>query len=116
MKEKLDLFNRKFGEAWTACALCMVQGDLSVFTLKHAYIASKTGLIAGLLIILTSYVQKLDNKWMLAWMTGVMTTIADFIIHPTHFGDRWVEAVCTGIGALILSIILSGVLKDGKTN
>jgi len=44
-----------------------------------------------------------------------MTTIADFITHPTHFGDRWVEAVVTGAGALVLSIVLSGVLiKDNK--
>ena len=109
--KRLDLFLRKFSEAWTSCALCMVQGDLSVFTIKHALIAGKTGLIAGLLVVLTSYVQRLDNKWLLAWMTGVMTSIADFIIHPTHFGDRWVEAVVTGIGAGILSIILSGVLR-----
>ena len=114
MKQKLDLFLRKFSEAWTSCALCMVQGDLSVFTIKHALTAGKTGLIAGLLVVLTSYFQKLDNKWLLAWMTGVMTTIADFISHPTHFGEHYTEAVVTGIGAGILSIILSGVLRDGK--
>ena len=56
MKEKLDLFLRKFSEAWTACALCMVQGNLAVFTINHALIAAKTGLIAGLLVVLTSYV------------------------------------------------------------
>lgn len=109
--KRLDLFLRKFSEAWTACALCMVQGNLAVFTINHALTAAKTGLIAGLLVVLTSYFQRLDNKWLLAWMTGTMTTIADFVIHPTHFGDRWLEAVCTGIGAGILSIILSGVLR-----
>ena len=116
MKQKLDLFLRKFSEAWTACAICMVQGNLAVFTVNHALTAAKTGLIAGLLVVFTSYFQKLDNKWLLAWMTGLMTTIADFVIHPTHFGEHYTEAVVTGIGAGILSIIMSGVLRDGKTN
>jgi len=69
MKERLELFLRKFSEAWIACSLAMVRGDLSVFTVKHALIAAETGLIAGILIIFTSFFQKLNNKWLLAWMT-----------------------------------------------
>jgi len=102
---------QKFGEAWTACALAMVQGDLTIFTLKHAITAGKTGLAAATAVIVTRYLAKIDNQWMIAWLTGVMTMCADIIVHPTHFGEHWHEAAVTGAGAAFLALILSGVLN-----
>lgn len=85
---------------------CMVQGDLTVLSLGHALTASKTGALAGLAYVLTSYFTKVDNKWFAIWLTGVLTMVADIVAHPTHFGDNWVEAACTGLGAAILCGIL----------
>ena len=62
-REKLRLLAEKFSEAWTACMLCMVQGDLTILTLNHAYTASKTGLVAGIAIVLASYWKKINNKY-----------------------------------------------------
>ena len=106
-KDKLKLLAEKFSEAWTACMLCMVQGDLTVLTLNHAYTASKTGIIAGIAIVLASYWNKVNNKYGLIWLTGVLTTFADLIIHPTHFGPAWAEAVVTGFAAAFLAWVLS---------
>ena len=33
----------KFSQAWTACMLMMVQGDVTALSLYHAKVAAKTG-------------------------------------------------------------------------
>ena len=101
---------QKFMETWTACALAMVQGDLTVFTVKHAVTAGKTGLAAATAIVVTKYLAKIDNRFMVAWLTGVMTMCADIVVHPTHFGAHWHEAAITGVGAAFLALMLSGAL------
>lgn len=104
--QKLQLGGQKFMEAWTACAIMMVQGNFLVFTTGHAITAAKTGSTAALLVVLSSYCIQLDNRYILAWITGIMTGLADILIHPTHFGPNWMEAAVTGLGALMLSGIL----------
>lgn len=80
--------------------LCMVQGDLTVLTLSHALTASKTGLLTGLAFWITSLLDEGSvSVWKAAWLTGFLTMSADVVVHPTHFGDQWVEAFCTGLGA-----------------
>lgn len=108
MRERLLRAWRTFTEAWTACVLCMVQGDLTVISLNHAIVAAKTGTLAGLgmLIVCLTFKGK-PNILVVAWVTGVLTTIADLITHPTHFGYWWTEGVVTGIGAGLLALILN---------
>ena len=96
----------KFLQAWSACMLCMVQGDLTVLTLNHAFTASKTGLLTGIAYWITT---KIDgdqgSSWMGAWLTGLLTMISDIVTHPTHFGTNWMEAFCTGLGAFGICFI-----------
>ena len=106
--EKFKLFTRKFSEAWTACMLVMVQGDLSVLSMNHTIVASKTGLFTGLAIVLTSYFKKIDNKYMIAWLTGLFTTLSDYLAHPSMIKG---ESIITGIGAGLLALILSFILE-----
>jgi len=103
---RIKLWTEKFLEAWTACALVMVQGDLTVFSLSHAVIAAKTGTLTGIAFVLTSFITRINNKWGNAAVTGILTAMADIVIHPTHFGLWWTEAVVTGVGAGILALIL----------
>lgn len=93
--------------------LCMVQGDLTVISINHALTATKTGTLAGLAFVLTAYFATVDNKWFAVWLTGILTMLADIISHPTHFGDNWVEAAVTGLGAAILCIIYERKTKCG---
>jgi len=103
---KLKLWATKFGEAWTACMMVMVQGDVTVLTINHAITASKTGALAGLGFVAAVHICKNKNKWVGVWMTGMATMLADLIVHPTHFGPSWTEALVTGIGAAALCYLL----------
>lgn len=107
----IRLWFEKFGQAWTACMLCMVQGDLTVLSLSHAMTAAKTGSLAGLAFVFTAYFTVINSKWFAAWLTGILTMVADIVVHPTHFGANWMEAACTGLGAAILCTIY-----ERKTN
>ena len=103
MKQYSKVFAEKFSQAWSACMLCMVQGDLAALTLNHALTASKTGILTGCAFILTSLGDgQPKGTWYPAWVTGVLTMVSDIVVHPTHFGDHWVEAACTGAAAAFL--------------
>lgn len=110
--QRVKLWLQKFGEAWTACLLCMVQGDLSVITLSHAVTAAKTGLGASTAIVVASLVGK---AWMdgyrLVWLTGLFTALVDIMVHPTHFGHEWAEAVLTGVVAMALAFIFQKLFR-----
>lgn len=102
----LSIFREKFLQAFSACMLCMVQGDLTVLTLNHAFTASKTGLLTGIAYWITTKIDgKQGSAWKGAWLTGLLTMVADIVIHPTHFGDNWMEAFCTGLVAAGICLI-----------
>jgi hypothetical protein len=113
---KIKILGEKFGESWTACALIMVQGDLAVFSMKHAIIASKVGIITGIAFMGTSFFAHINNRWGNAAMTGILTALADLVIHPTNFGPNWAEAAVTGLGASILALVFITILKKTKQN
>jgi len=94
----------KFAQTWIACAMAMVQGDLSVFTVKHALIAAKTGILSALVILSIALIFGRVNRWVMVWALGAATMVADLIIHPTHFGPIWMEALVTSIGAMLLAV------------
>ena len=98
---KLKILVERFGQAWSACMLVMVQGDVSVLTFNHAIVASKTGLLTGLAMVAAS-LYKDGNQWLGIYLTGLFTVIADFVVHPQHFP---LEAVVTGLGAMALATV-----------
>lgn len=107
LKQKAYLFMLRFREAWIACLTCMVKGDFSTLTISHALTAAKTGSIAGVAFVLLSFVKNLkDNKWAIVWSVSVLTMVADYIVHPTHFGTELTEALTTGICAGIIAYFM----------
>ena len=103
MKQYYQAFAEKFGQSWSACMLCMVQGDLSVVNMGHAITASKTGALTGIVYCISLLVDDFPKgRWFPVWLTGVLTMCADIVVHPTHFGNQWVEAACTGAAAAFL--------------
>ena len=102
IKESLKAFR----ESWIACMLAMVQGDLTVITLKHAMVAAKLGIVSALSVALCTFLKKNPSQWMIAWVIGVMTILGDWLIHPANFQG---EALVTGAGAFALSILFSKV-------
>lgn len=110
---KVKLWIEKFSEAWAACMICMVQGDVTVLTISHAVTASKTGVLAGIGCVIASFISSKPRKTTDALLTGAVTMVADIAIHPTHFGPQLAEAALTGIVAACLCYLISvkGVKK-----
>ena len=102
IKNKCLLFINKFSIAWIACMISMVRGDLSVLNLKHCIVASKTGTLTGIIVVLMSLVP-LQFKYKLPMFMFVGCFIGDLIIHDTHYGYWWTEALITAAIASLLS-------------
>ena len=111
MKERLALWRNRFSQAWAACLTCMVVGDFSVVSIKHAVIAAKTGSIAATIAVLctfTALTAKLHkSEYGQAWILGMATAFADILIHGTHYGAAYYEAAVTGGAAALLALILA---------
>ena len=105
-QEALKHCPEKFSEAWLSCLLTMVQGDIAALTLKHGLVAAKTGSIMATSYFVAVLFTKKQTVYLDILLTGVLTALADYAIHPTHFGGPFTEAVVTGIGASFLALML----------
>ena len=106
IKKKCVLFINKFSIAWIDCILCMVRGDLSVLNFNHALVASKTGILTGIIVVIMSLI-KLDFKYKLPVFMFIGCFIGDFITHDTHYGSLWTEAFITASVASTISFALT---------
>jgi len=110
VEKKLKSLTEYFSESTTACLVTMVQGNILSLTLVHFSVAAQTGLFASLSTFLMLYMTKLRSKWFIALLLGTFTAIVDFLVHPGMFGTVITEAVVTGIGAAVLSLIFGFIL------
>ena len=111
IKDSFKIWTEKFGEAWGACMICMVQGDLTIISLNHAVTASKTGALTGLAMIIASFVPW-TNKWIGVFLTGIFTMIADYV---TGWSSTLIQPIATGIGAMVICIIWERGIKKCQT-
>ena len=112
MHAKMQIFIKRLSEATPSCLMMMVQGNVFALTPGHWLKALEVGSLTGLLAVLVSFSgrQELqDNKFVLAGLTGFLTAVADFALHPSHFGGQTTEAIATGIGAGLLCLALSTI-------
>jgi sorbitol-specific phosphotransferase system component IIC len=117
IQEKVKIFFRRFSEAMPACLMVMVQGNPLALSLGHWLKACQTGAIAGLIMVGLSCTPRkdlMDNKYTIAGLTGFVTALADYFVHPTHFGGEFTEALVTGIAAGLLCLAFSGLKKEAK--
>ena len=112
IKKKLTLFINKFSLAWIACMLAMVRGDISVLNLKHCIVASKTGALTGVIVLIMSFI-KIDFKYKFTVFMFIGCFIGDLIVHNTHYGHWWSEALVTASMASLLSYLFL-LTKPGK--
>lgn len=101
-KRKLILFINKFSLAWLACMIAMVRGDLSVLNFNHAVVASKTGTLTGIIVVLMSLVP-IQFKYKLPIFMFIGCFVGDLLTHNTHYGYWWSEAIITALIASVLS-------------
>ena len=115
---RLGIFSRHLAQSTFACVTAMTQGDLSAVTLYHWQVATQTGLMVGLLAVLFSFTKIKDwqsTRLGITLVALVGTFIADLLVHPTHFGAVWTEALVTGLGAAALALITSYLPLDRIT-
>lgn len=111
MKEKITSFVENIAESTTACLVTMVQGNLLALTLSHWLIASQTGIVAGAVASVAVLATRTRNRWLISVLLGVATAVVDFFVHPGNFGTVAVEAMVTGLGAAVLSYLVSGAIS-----
>lgn len=114
LQESFKTLVEKFSEAFTACSICMVQGDLSVFSLGHAMKASETGALTGVGAVVAFQILKTKSAYIHAWVTSVVCFASDLLVHPTHFGEWWAEAAVTGLGAGVLAFVFHRTLESKR--
>jgi len=107
---RLALCGHKAAEVAGVCMLLMVQGHLAAITGAHVLIAGKTGALAivpALLVTFTRWVGYLANRWTSSAFIGLCGFAADAIIHGSHYPGAYTEAILTGIGTTIASVLVS---------
>lgn len=87
------------GEVWLSCMLFMVQGNLAAITMNHGITALKVSLGVVTTYFVAKKILKVNQFWKTLVLLAIITMIIDYLIHPTHFGEAWTEAVMTGLGA-----------------
>lgn len=107
MKRRLALLIENVGESTTACLLAMVQGNVVALTASHWLIASRTGIVAGLVATAVLFAIQRLNKWIIAGTLAIVTAIVDYLSHPAQFGPFATEAIVTGLGAGVLSLLVA---------
>ena len=108
---KLALFGQAVAKVAPPCLMLMVQGNMSAITLMHWMTAFKTAGIVGLVLVALSFSIKTkaisDNKYSMAGLVALVTTIVDLNMHPSHFAGDTTEALMTGIAAGLLWLLVS---------
>jgi hypothetical protein len=118
MKNPLKLLQSRIGEfaehsteATCACAIMMVQGQLMLLSAAHWVIAIQTGLIAGVISTLLIIIGRATKPWIISAVLGLVTACVDFFVHASEFGPVFIEPLLTGIGAGLLSLIVTTIIR-----
>ena len=93
------------GEVWVSCMLLMVQGRFLDLTMAHAVTALKVSLGVVFTYFVAKKILGIHQFWKTIVLLAFITAVIDFLIHPTHFGEAWTEAVVTGLGASLFATI-----------
>jgi hypothetical protein len=113
-KEKSKSLIEGVSESTAACLITMVQGNILALTLGHLFVALQTGVIAGSLALAVTLLARINNKWMMSIVLGLLTMLVDFYVHPGMFGSVATEAIVTGLGAGLMSALVTGLFSLRK--
>jgi len=106
---------RHITQSTTACLVAMTKGNLGTLTWYHWKIALTTGFGVGIISLLTSFgklIHLQTSRFGVAFVAFAGTTISDYLSHPSNYGNTWTEALVTGVGAALLSLIVSFTPMD----
>jgi len=111
MKRKVAPFVENIAESTTACLVTMVQGNLLALSLTHWMIASRTGVIAGVIASVALLLARAQRRWVVSAVLGIVTAVVHYLVHPGRFGPAAMEAVVTGLGAALLSYLVGVTIQ-----
>jgi hypothetical protein len=106
MKRKIAPFIENISESTAACLVTMVQGNLLILGVGHWVIASRTGVIAGVVASVAILLARTQRRWVISAVLGAVTGVVDYFVHPGQFGPVAMEAIVTGLGAALLSYLI----------
>lgn len=89
----------------------MVQGQLFLLSAAHWLIAIQTGIVAGVIATMLVLIGRATKPWIISMVLGVVTACVDFFIHSAEFGPVFVEPLLTGLGAGILSFLVTSFVR-----
>ena len=108
MNKNVQPFVENIAESTVACLVTMVQGNVLALGLSHWLIASQTGVVAGTVTSVAILLARASDPRVIAAALGIVTAAVDFYIHPAMIeGPAYLEAVITGLGAAILSYLVT---------
>lgn len=97
---------QKLGGCWASCMTMMVQGNLLSINAAHCLIALRSSFGAVLAyIVMTTWLKRL-SIFQESLLLSVCMACVDVVVHPTHFGAWWTEAVATGLMAGLINLIV----------
>jgi hypothetical protein len=102
LKYKLQIFLQRLLGVFLACMFWMVQGDLRLLTTRHWITGLQTAFasaIVPLALSSTSCRIVFEGRYRKFVATAVVVALVDHLIHPSHFGGAFGEAVITGLTA-----------------
>ena len=104
VQDKIRIVRDRFGQAFSACMIAMLQGDVTVITVTHFLTAGKVGIITAMACVIASFVPRHTHRLGI-WLTGVFTALADYVTHPSSMPGALTECLVTGLGALVLALL-----------
>ena len=117
MNRKAQPFLENTSEATVACLVTMVQGNVLALGLSHWLIAAQTGVVAGTITSVAILVARARDPRVIAAALGVVTAIVDYFMHPSMIeGPAFLEAIITGIGAAVLSYLVTLSVRRLRQN
>jgi hypothetical protein len=112
MNKKAQPFVENISEATVACLVTMVQGNVLALGLSHWIIATQTGVVAGTITSVAILAARARDPRTIAVALGLVTAVVDYFMHPSMIaGPAFLEALLTGIGAAVLSYLVTMTVR-----
>lgn len=101
---------QKLGGCWVSCMTMMVQGNFFAINIAHCVIALRSSFGAVIaFVVMSAWLKNLSIFQESLLLAACMASI-DLVVHPSHFGDWWTEAVATGIMAGVINLVYKKVI------
>ena len=104
VQDRIQIVRDRFAQAFSACMIMMIQGDVTVISLQHFATAGRVGLITAMACVIASFIPRHTNRVGI-WLTGIFTAAADYLTHPSAMPGALTECLVTGVGALLLAVL-----------